>query len=235
MEKQVFGELLRKARLEQGLSLRQLADRSGLDYSRLAKIESGTRPAPDLTAIRALSDAVGLDLSNLIVASGTSREVVENLVWSERLALGATDPTAAAYRPGDPDEATRYRFVSSVLGRRGGECRIALGKESLSVFSFSEDDRLMIDIRPESVIVFCEDPTSLLGHPQNILRVRVLKARKVGPMLDLVLQGNGYELNAKVGRERSDALGITEGARLYAFVPAAAIRTLPVDDQEDHV
>ena len=211
-----------------------MADRSGLDYSRLAKIESGTRPAPDLTAIRALSDALGLDLSNLIVAAGTSREVVEDLVWSERLALGATDPVAAAYRPADPDDAKRHRFAVSVLDRRGGSCRIALGGDTLSVYSFSENDGLLIEIQPESVIVFREDPASLLGQSKNVLQVRVLKARKVGPMLDLVLQGNGYELNAKVEWDRSEALGVVEGVHLYAFVPAAAIRTLPVDDQEDH-
>lgn len=234
MEKRVFGEVLRKARLEQGLSLRQLADRSDLDYSRLAKIESGTRPAPDLTAIRALSDALGLDLSNLIVAAGTSREVVEDLVWSERLALGAADPSAASYHPGDHDETNRYRLATSVLRRQGGECCVSLGKERLWVYSFSEEDRLLIELRPETVIVFRDDPTALLGHPRNILRVRVRKARRVGPMLDLVLQGEGYELNAKIGRERSDALEIVEGMKLYAFVPAAAVRTLPVDGEEDN-
>ena len=234
MEKRRFGDILRKARAEEGLSLRQLADRSGLDYSRLAKIESGTRPAPDLTAIRALSDALGLDLSNLIVAAGTSREVVENLVWSERLVLGAKDHTAAVYRPEERDEAARHRFTVPVLDRQGGECRVALGRGVLLVFSFSEDERLHIEIPPESVIVFRDDPAGLLGQEMNILPVCVCKARKVGPILDLVLQGEGYELNARIGRERSDALGIGEGMHLYAFVPAAAVRTFPVTYKEGY-
>lgn len=230
MEKRRFGDILRKARLEKGLSLRQLADRSGLDYSRLAKIESGTRPAPDLTAIRALSDALGLDLSNLIVAAGTSREVVENLVWSERLALGARERTAAVYRPEEHDETRRHRFTVSVRDRRGGECHVTLGEDVLSVFSFSEDERLLIEIPPESVIVFRDDPAALLGHSNNVFRARVRKARKVGPILDLVLQGRGYELNAKIGRDRSDALGVVEGMDLFAFLPPAAIRTFPVNE-----
>ena len=207
-----------------------MADCSGLDYSRLAKIESGTRPAPDLTAIRALSDALGLDLSNLIVAAGTSREVVENLVWSERVALGAKDPAGASYSPEALGDVGRHRFVVPVLSRQGGVCRVALGRNELSVFSLSEGEWLHLEIPPEVVIVFLDDPTCLLGNPENVLQVQVLKARRVGPILDLVLLGQGYELNAKIGRERIDAVDFTEGMAAYAFVPPAAIRTSPMNE-----
>ncbi|MBU0596431.1 helix-turn-helix domain-containing protein, partial [Candidatus Bipolaricaulota bacterium] len=69
MTKRMFGELVRAAREEKGLSLRALADQAGLDYSRLARIEQGTRPSPDLATTRSLAEALDLDLATLLVSA----------------------------------------------------------------------------------------------------------------------------------------------------------------------
>ena len=46
-----FGNTLRAARVAAGISLRGMADKVGVHYSHLARIESGERPAtPDLVA-----------------------------------------------------------------------------------------------------------------------------------------------------------------------------------------
>src|SRR5262249_36784493 len=48
-----FGELLREKRRASGLSQRQLADRAGVDFSYISKIENGRLPAPaDDTVVR---------------------------------------------------------------------------------------------------------------------------------------------------------------------------------------
>ena len=100
MERREFGVVVREGRVRKGVSLRRLANLSGIDYSRLSRIETGTRPAPDLASIRALAGILDLDLGELLVASGTSRSVVEDLVWSERVRLGRAVPDLGAYRPG---------------------------------------------------------------------------------------------------------------------------------------
>ncbi|MCX6100741.1 MAG: helix-turn-helix domain-containing protein, partial [Candidatus Bipolaricaulota bacterium] len=58
--KREFGDLVHAARAEKNLSLRRLAGLSGVDYSRLARIEQGTRPAPDLASIRTLAGVLDL-------------------------------------------------------------------------------------------------------------------------------------------------------------------------------
>lgn len=48
-----FGELLREKRRASGLSQRQLAERAGVDFSYISKLENGRLPAPaDDTVVR---------------------------------------------------------------------------------------------------------------------------------------------------------------------------------------
>lgn len=56
------------ARLGAGLSLKDLAEKSGVTYTTIAKVEGGTTQAGNLTAknIIALADALGVDPRKLI-------------------------------------------------------------------------------------------------------------------------------------------------------------------------
>lgn len=56
------------ARLGAGLSLKDLAEKSGVTYTTIAKVEGGTAQAGNLTAknIIALADALGVDPRALI-------------------------------------------------------------------------------------------------------------------------------------------------------------------------
>ena len=82
MVKVRFGSLLQSARQRKGYSLRDLAQRTGMNYSRLSRIEHGTRPAPGLAEIRRLADSLDVDMSELLVSTGTPREVMQHLLWS---------------------------------------------------------------------------------------------------------------------------------------------------------
>lgn len=56
-----FGERLRRARRNQGLTLRQLAEQVGVDFSYLSKLENGRLPpAADDTIVR-ISEALQMD------------------------------------------------------------------------------------------------------------------------------------------------------------------------------
>lgn len=59
-----FGERVRELRVAKGLSLKQLAERLGIDYTTLSKIENGER-YPLISSVRPYSDALGSDYREL--------------------------------------------------------------------------------------------------------------------------------------------------------------------------
>lgn len=63
-----FGEALRTARLEAGLSQEALAERAGLDRTYVSGTERG-RKNPTLKTIARLSDAIGISIADLMAQS----------------------------------------------------------------------------------------------------------------------------------------------------------------------
>ena len=61
----VNGQRLRQLRVERALTLRALAERSGVSYDTINKLELGQRPAR-LSTIRKLADALGVEPKELM-------------------------------------------------------------------------------------------------------------------------------------------------------------------------
>lgn len=232
MTKRSFGDAIREGRRHKGVSLRRLAALTGIDYSRLSRIESGTRPAPDLSLVRKLAQALDLDLAGLVVSSGTAREVVDELLWKERLHLASALPDIAAYQPGDSALARKNAFRVSIETREGARCRVRLGRETLTVLSFSGRGDLEIEIPPEAVVVFRADPTPRLDRRENVFAMRVRKLRLLGQVTNLVLEGQGFALNALESPAGSDPL-YRVGEDVLVLAPVVAIRTRPARVVED--
>lgn len=227
MSKRQFGRLIAEARGSMGLSLRQLANRSGIEYSRLSRIEHGTRPAPDLGAIRRLADVLGLDLVDLLVSAGTSREVVEEILWSERLSLSEASSSVASYRPDESPIQAKNAFDVDILERQRAACTVALGAVRLRVLWFSSVDRIRIEIPPQAVLVLRSNPVDVLGSDENVFRARLTKLRRLGQIVNLVLRADGFELNALQSGSQVKSAGLRESTEVYLHVPASAIRTGP--------
>jgi len=230
MAKTQFGGLVRTARLRQRLTLRELAGRTGIDYTRLSRIEHGRRPAPDLPGIRRIADALSLEMSDLLVAAGTPREVVEQLLWSERLRTAGALSDLAAYRPEDSPLRRKNTFLVSVERRDGARTTVRLGEETLDVLSFSTSPRLWIEIPPEAIGVHRADLPGPLREGENVLPVRIEKLRQMGALLNLVLAGRGFELNALRLRGASPDGGWAVGDAVAIAVPGAAVRTAPGEE-----
>jgi transcriptional regulator with XRE-family HTH domain len=228
--KRAFGDLVHAARAERNLSLRRLANLSGIDYSRLSRIETGTRPAPDLASIRTLANILTLDLGELLVAAGTSRSVVEDLVWSERVRLGRAVPDLGAYRPGAARLAARNTFDGHVEERHGALCTVRVGNVLVRVLSFAEAPRLRLVVPPETVWVEKTAPRGLTAAAATILPARVVKARPMGQLVNLVLAADGVELNALHATDRSES-GAASGDPVYATLLTAAIQTSPLEEE----
>jgi len=230
MRKARFGELLQMARQRKGYSLRDLAERTGMNYSRLSRIEHGTRPAPGLAEIRTLADSLDVEMSDLLVSSGTSREVMEHLLWSQRLrASGAPQPRAS----GLPEwsrllEKNTYRV--SIVRRDGAVCTVRLGGEEIDAFHFGRSKEIRLIVPPEAVVVFSSSVDRSGCAVDNVLSVRVRKIRRLGQVTNLVLSGDGFELNALPTRKAAEALELSIGDRVEALIPATAIRTSPIEE-----
>ena len=88
-----FGEFLRDRRLakadaDPAFSLRQLADRVGIEPSYLSKIERGEQPPPGEETIRRIADELGEDRDTLLALAGkVSGDLLE--IIRERPALMA--------------------------------------------------------------------------------------------------------------------------------------------------
>lgn len=79
---------MREIRQRLGLSLKDLADRAGLDKGYLSQIETEKRPNPSVHLARRLADALGVDLGALMdgIEGGTQNE-----------GAGVLPPALAAY------------------------------------------------------------------------------------------------------------------------------------------
>ncbi len=66
-----IGELIRSARLNRGLSQKQLGDRCGLDNATISKIEVGTTKSPPrVETLETIAFELDLNVDELIAASG---------------------------------------------------------------------------------------------------------------------------------------------------------------------
>jgi transcriptional regulator with XRE-family HTH domain len=62
-----FGERVRELRKAQGMSQRELADRAGIDFTYLSKIENGRMEPPSEQVIRRVAEELDADADELIV------------------------------------------------------------------------------------------------------------------------------------------------------------------------
>ena len=92
----LFGELLRRHRLEAGLTQEALAERAGLSLRAISDLERGLRRAPYRETVRMLSEALGLDLG--------ARERLESAARRPRSGPTSRQPRdgSEAIRPATP-------------------------------------------------------------------------------------------------------------------------------------
>lgn len=228
MSKAHFSEILHQARSDKGLSLRELSAQSGIEFTRLSRMEHGTRPAPALPQLRRLAELLSLNLVDLLVSAGTPREAVEQLLWVERLRQAKREEDLAEYRPEGHRAGTKNEFVVQVLSREGSFCRAELGTETWCMLAFSDADSLRLIIPPEAIHVFHSNPHDIALMPWNVFRARIRKMRTIGRLLNLVLDVGGIELNALVLSDSVQNERLSLDDEKFVSVSPVALITEPV-------
>jgi len=227
MSKAQFDEILHKARADKGISLRELSAQSGIEFTRLSRMEHGTRPAPGLPQMRCLAELLSLNLVDLLVSAGTPREAVEQLLWIERLQQAKWVETLAEYSPEDHRAGLKNEFAAHVISRDGAFSTARVGSETWSLVTFSDAEELRVMIPPESIQVFLENPREVLLSPCNVFRARINKIRKVGSLLNLVLEVGGIELNALVMQKPNQEVCLKVGDDIFVSISPVALSTEP--------
>ena len=96
-----FGERLREMRKEKGLTLREVAERAGIDFTYLSKIENERIPyTPAVETIRQLADALSVDSIELLTLAGKLPKELEALRGNQT-ARRFFDRAAKVASPGD--------------------------------------------------------------------------------------------------------------------------------------
>lgn len=80
-----FGEYLRDSRKRAGLTLRDLAQRAGIDFTYLSKIENGRVPPPAESTVRTLAAQLGVDADDLIARARKMPPDLKQLVQAGSL------------------------------------------------------------------------------------------------------------------------------------------------------
>jgi len=229
MSKAQFSEILHRARSEKGLSLRQLAAQSGIEFTRLSRMEHGTRPAPGLREMRRLAELLSLDLVDLLVSAGTPREAVEQLLWVERMQQAKRVKYLAEYRPEGHRAGIKNEFTASVIERDGAFCKARLGSEIWCLLTFSDATDLRVIVPPEAIVVFSSNPEPLAVMPCNIFRARIRKIRHVGKLLNLVLEVGGIELNGLALSIQGQEAQLKPGDERFVLISPVALLTEPLE------
>jgi transcriptional regulator with XRE-family HTH domain len=217
------------------MSLRELSAKSGIEYTRISRMEHGTRPAPGLHHMRRLAELLSLNLVDLLVSAGTPREAVEQLLWVERLRQGAQQETLAEYTPQGHRAGLKNEFIAEVLQRDGALCRAQVGSETWTLVSFSHAARLKVRVPPEAVQIFVSDPRDILSLPDNVFQSRVVKVRRIGSLLNVILSVGDVEINALVATQPAMRNKPAPGDAVYVVVPPAALSTAPQEAVKEAV
>lgn len=76
-----LSKLLKNARFKLNLSQRDLSLISGVDYSYIAKIESGNRKKPSLNVLFKFSKSLNISFLLLVKSAGYSKQEINDLIF----------------------------------------------------------------------------------------------------------------------------------------------------------
>ena len=82
-----FGQILRELRRAKGVSQRDLAQRVGVDFSYISKVENDRLPPPSADTIVKLSEALGVESDELLSLTGKMPTHVKEMLGTSSAAL----------------------------------------------------------------------------------------------------------------------------------------------------
>ncbi|PKK90234.1 MAG: hypothetical protein CVV64_10940 [Candidatus Wallbacteria bacterium HGW-Wallbacteria-1] len=192
-----FGPVLRELRKKRGLTLRELAAKVNMDYTRLSKIESGLRPVPDIMLLAGISKALGADLGLLARAAG----VEGSIVVQSRDGINLIPGTIISHSDG----------LALV--------KVAEGVEILALSSI-ERGKVNVAVRPETITLSRVRPES--SSARNSFEAKVAEVHHREGLSSVILRLGDLEVRAMVTNSALSDLAVTPGMTLTVTFKAAA-------------
>jgi transcriptional regulator with XRE-family HTH domain len=121
---QAFGDRLREARLNQGLTLKQVSEISGISIAYLSDLERGVLTNPTLDTLRRLASALRLSLNDLLGIEEQQKEArypeaLEHFRVSPGFLAAVADEATRHKRPQQDVERDWLRALAGLrVGRR---------------------------------------------------------------------------------------------------------------------
>ncbi|MBI4322043.1 MAG: helix-turn-helix domain-containing protein [Chloroflexi bacterium] len=81
-----FGAALRERRRAAGLSQRDLAERTGLDFSYISKVENGRVPPPAADTIVSMCNVLGVPAEEMLALTGKIPSEVQQTISTSKVA-----------------------------------------------------------------------------------------------------------------------------------------------------
>ena len=101
-----LGEVLKQARLDRGLSLRDVERETGIKNAHVSQLENGTIMKPEMALIWELAALYGLDYTNLLVLAGHGSG--EETSGRQRRRMSVAMRAMGDLSPTQQDQALKY-------------------------------------------------------------------------------------------------------------------------------
>ncbi|MGE5390477.1 MAG: helix-turn-helix domain-containing protein [Deltaproteobacteria bacterium] len=144
-----FGDFIKKMRSEQGLSQRELADKSGVSNAEISRMETGDRKKPSPNSIKAIAPFLGISYEELMVKAGYIEHVIDHKSFDEHIFVESDGTFVDTYRKAKRI-AERDEELISILDRaviKSSTEDIDTLKKILSSFvndGLSESDKVIL-------------------------------------------------------------------------------------------
>jgi transcriptional regulator with XRE-family HTH domain len=202
-----FSAYIKSRRLEIGLSIRALADKCSINYTRLSKIENGLRPVPDVNALICLAQALGLTPDYLIKKAGIVNKGI--LVFNETPQSNENIVPAEIISWADGLAELKdicghlYTVVADI---RSGKVKIFIPLEGISLFT---------------------DDSHVLTSSRNRIEGIVKKIDHHAGVSIVTVVSKALELRAKITNKSLEMLAIKINSPIVCRFKATACRIEP--------
>lgn len=210
-----FGLYLKNARKARRLSLRQLAGLSGIDFTRLSKIENDLRPPPDPNVLLKLARILEVPLSDLLRSAGLSEDVLEGI---------------AHERGGYAGDSLKCH-TGTIISNPSGLASVKLDCGFvLHVVTDIASGRVEVAIDPSDIVLFSSGGEDFVSSARNFFQAAVTGFQPIGSLARVFLRhSSGFDIAANVTSKAVEEMRLFNGKFVGVAFKALAcrIRTLP--------
>ncbi|MCF7890075.1 helix-turn-helix domain-containing protein [Candidatus Bipolaricaulota bacterium] len=195
-----FGKKVRQARKEEGIGLRELSRRIGIDYSHLSRIERGKRPPPDLEVVVKIASELAIDRAKLLSLAGVPEEIVAE----------------------SHDREKRNWISGSVLGKEGDLTKISAGNCILHTVKETEAEEVQLGLRPEDITLYLSEKGFSDSSARNRIKGSVSDIDNFENYNLVSVDYGGFNLEAAITDTSLEKMELSLGKEVFATFKATA-------------